>query len=95
MWGSRPWIDETFGPASRTLSVTARNFVFRYPSADDFIDFFRTWYGPVHKAFLALDESGREALAADMRDLVARFNTANDGTMRVPSEYAEVVAVKA
>jgi hypothetical protein len=49
----------------------------------------------VHKAFLALDESGREALAADMRDLVARFNTANDGTMRVPSEYAEVVAVKA
>jgi hypothetical protein len=59
------------------------------------VDFFRTYYGPVHKAFLALDTAGQAALASDMRDLIARFNTATDGTMRVPSDYAEVIVTKA
>jgi hypothetical protein len=52
---------------------------------------FRTWYGPVHKAFLALDAAGQAALTADLQDLIGRFNTATDGTMRVPSAYGEIV----
>ena len=44
--------------------------------------------------FLALDTAGQAALASDMRDLIARFNTATDGTMRVPSDYAEVIVTK-
>jgi len=94
LWGSRDWVDATFGPHA-DISFTAKDFVFRYPSPDHFASFFRTYYGPVHKTFLALDEAGQEALHADLLATVARYDTATDGSMRVPSEYAEIVATKA
>jgi SAM-dependent methyltransferase len=95
LWGSRPWIEETFGSGARTIAVQDRSFVFRYLSPAHFIEVFRLWYGPVHKAFLALDPAGQAALAADLHALIGRFDTATDGTMRVPSEYSEVVITRA
>jgi SAM-dependent methyltransferase len=94
LWGSREWVDATFGPHA-DIAFTPKDFVFRYPSPDHFATYFRTYYGPVHKAFLALDAAGQEALHADLLATVARFDTASDGSMRVPSEYAEIVATKA
>lgn len=91
LWGSTPWLNEAFGSQARGIAVTEQAFVFRYRSPQDFVDFFRTYYGPVHKAFLALDASGQAALQDDLLALVGQFNTATDGSMRVPSAYAEVV----
>jgi hypothetical protein len=56
---------------------------------------FRTWYGPVHKAFGALDAEKQKALAGDIEALLARLNRAKDGTLVLPSEYLEVVVVRA
>lgn len=94
LWGSRPWLEETFGTGARSIAIVERAFIFRYASPDRFIDVFRTYYGPVHKAFLSLDAAGQQALESDLRDLVARFNQGADGAMRVPSEYAEVVMTR-
>jgi len=69
--------------------------VFRYHSPERFLDVFRAFYGPIHKAFLALDPNGQTALAGDLLETVNRFNTATDGSMRAPSDYAEVIIVKA
>lgn len=52
---------------------------------------FTRYYGPTLKAFEALDDDHRESLTDDILALIARFNTAQDGTMVVPSEYIEVV----
>lgn len=89
-WGDRAWIEETFAPHRADLQVTEHDFVFRYASPAQFVDFFRTYYGPVHKAFAALDAAGQAALTADLLALVARFNSRAD-SMRVPSRYVEVV----
>ena len=94
-WGSKPWIEEIFGASARSISIADRAFVFRYRSPDHFVEFFRSYYGPIHKAFLALDHSGQAALASDLKATVARFNTSTDGSMRVPSDYAEIVILKA
>jgi len=94
-WGAKPWIEEVFGSRARSLTINDRAFIFRYRSAQTFVDFFRTYYGPVHKAFLALDAAGQTALAADLVALIGRFNTATDGSMRVPSDYAEIVITRA
>jgi len=94
-WGTEPWIAQTFGPQARAIAVENKAFVFRYPSPERFIDVFRAFYGPIHKAFLTLDSNGQAALEGDLIDTVARFNTATDGSMRVPSDYAEVIIVKA
>ena len=67
---------------------------FRYRSPEHWLEVFRTWYGPVHKAFEALPEPGKVALEKDFLALIARFNRAKDGTMVVPAEYLEVVIRK-
>ncbi len=95
LWGSKAWIEETFAAEARSIAITERAFVFRYRSPAQFVDFFRTYYGPVHKAFLALDAAGQRALEADLLSTIARFETATDGTTRVPSDYAEIVITRA
>lgn len=94
-WGTAEWIDEIFAGSANAIDFTRKSFVFRYRSPAHFVEFFRTFYGPVHKAFLALDAEGREALEADLHAVIAVLNTASDGTMRVPGEYAEIVVEKA
>ena len=63
----------------------------RYRTPQQWLDTFRTYYGPVHKTFGALDPGKQEALAADLIGLAQRFNSATDGTLAAPSEYLEVV----
>ena len=93
LWGNEAWLKDTFS-ASTSLQVTERAFVFRYRDAAHFVDVFRSLYGPLHKAFLALDADGQSTLEADIIALVDRFNVATDGTMAVPSRYAEVIVRK-
>lgn len=93
-WGTRDFLEAQFGADAASIDITVKPFKFRYGSPQAFVDFFRTWYGPVHKAFLALDEAQQEALAADIVALIERFNTASDGSAIVSSDYAEVIITK-
>jgi ubiquinone/menaquinone biosynthesis C-methylase UbiE len=94
LWGSRAHLEELFGPYT-SIHAKTRTFMFRYRSADHFLDIFRTYYGPVLKAFAALDTSGQAGLEADLRALIAERNVAGDGTAVIPSEYLEAVVTKA
>ncbi|MEM7443535.1 MAG: class I SAM-dependent methyltransferase [Pseudomonadota bacterium] len=94
-WGDQEWLEDSFAGKASAVTATKRDFMFRYRTPDHFVQFFRTYYGPIHKAFLALDEDGQRALERDLHATVAAFNTATDGTMRVPSTYAEVVITRA
>lgn len=94
LWGTNRWIEERFGSAAQRIRIENKSFVFRYRSPEHFMDIFRTYYGPVHKAFLALDPAGQMALAQDLNATIAAFNTASDGSMSVPSAYAEIIIKK-
>lgn len=71
-----------------------RQFVFRYRSGQHFLDVFREYYGPMLKAFEALNAAGRKALSQDIIELIGRFNRSGDASMVVPSEYLEVVVTR-
>jgi ubiquinone/menaquinone biosynthesis C-methylase UbiE len=94
LWGTRERLTEMFGPLASSIWTERREFNFRYRSADHFIDVFKTYYGPMLKAFAALDEIKRQDLREDLRALIARMNKAGDGTMVVPSEYLQAVITK-
>ena len=94
LWGTKPWLEQHFGPQASRIAIEGKEFVFRYRSPDHFMDVFRGYYGPIHKAFLALDAAGQTALDKDLRATIASFNTATDGSMRVPSAYAEIVITR-
>ena len=93
LWGTHDFIHQNFADAA-DVSITEKQFVFRYQSADHWLDLFRTFYGPVHKAFGALDNEKAEQLDADIRNVIDNLNVASDGTMVVPSDYLEIVVTK-
>ena len=95
LWGSNERLHELFHPYGATVVVTPKPFVFRYRSPQHWLDVFRTYYGPVLKAFGTLDPQAQAALQRDLLMLVAQFNRAKDGTMVVPSDYLEVVVTRA
>jgi ubiquinone/menaquinone biosynthesis C-methylase UbiE len=90
-WGLRERISELFYADSVSIETARRHFTFRYRSAQHWIEVFRTYYGPVLKAFAALDPAGQAALERDLLALIASFNRSGDTTMVVPSEYLEIV----
>jgi len=94
-WGTEGRLRELFGADVRALEVQRRQFVFRYRSAQHWLDTFRDYYGPTYKAFRALDEDAQTALRRDLVALANAQNTSKTGAFRVPSDYVEVVAVKA
>ncbi len=94
LWGDKDWIEKQFISDARDIKMKLKSFNFRYRSPAHFIEFFREFYGPVHKAFLALDKAGQAALTKDILETVARFNVATDGSMTVPSQYAEIVVTR-
>ena len=80
--------------AKASVAAESRIFVFRYRSPRHWIETFRDYYGPVVKAFAAIDPDAREAREADLYALLGKFNTAEDGTLVVASEYLEVVITR-
>jgi len=92
-WGSETRLVELFGPYAADIKTERKQFVFRDHSAQSWIDTFRTYYGPVHKAFLALDDAGSAALNQAMLDLLARHHRAGDALV-VPGDYLEVVITR-
>lgn len=93
LWGEEAHLRALFGPAA-AIGAAKKNFVFRYRSPRHWVEVFRTFYGPVVKAFAAIDPGAREVLEAELYALITRFNTAQDGTLVIPSEYLEVVITK-
>ena len=69
-------------------------FSFRYRSAAHFIEVFRTWYGPVHKAFAGLPADGAQALERDLTELLNCSNQAGAGGLVIPSQYLQAVATR-
>ena len=93
LWGTVNRLEQLFA-AGGTIRAEQRQFTFRYRSPEHWLDVFRTWYGPLHKAFAALPESGQSALKRDILALIGRFNHSGDGGVVLPGDYLEVVVTR-
>ena len=93
-WGVESHLHTLFGSNAASIAVTPRMFNFRYRSTAHFIDTFRTWYGPVHKAFAVLPADKAAVLESDMTALLNSFNKAGEKSLVVPSEYLEIVITR-
>ena len=95
LWGTRNTIADLFRTGASSIKVAERSFVFRYRSTKHWLEVFKTYYGPMLKAFAALPLDGQAALARHLLALADTFNRAKDGTMVVPGDYLEVVVTRA
>jgi ubiquinone/menaquinone biosynthesis C-methylase UbiE len=93
LWGTEAHIQDLFTGAARIAHET-RHFAFRYRSPEHWVDVFRSYYGPVHKAFAALEADGQAALEADLIALLRRADRGGTAGLVVPAEYLETVISK-
>lgn len=94
LWGTEPHIVELFGPAANDIRCTRHHYNFRYRSAAHWIEVFRTYYGPTHKAYAAVDATGQARLTADITDVLERLNVGGRHSLVIPGEYLEIVVTK-
>ncbi|QEY72375.1 class I SAM-dependent methyltransferase [Pseudomonas denitrificans (nom. rej.)] len=93
-WGREEHLRELFDGSIGELRATRQVFNFRYRSAAHFIEVFRDWYGPLHKAFANLPEADGKLLERDLTQLLDASNRAGPSSLVVPSEYLEVVLTR-
>ena len=94
LWGTPAHLERLFGPHARSISAVPRAFNFRYHSPAHWLQVFRDDYGPINRAFAALDAGSQDALADDIASLLLEFNVAGPDSLVVPGEYLEVVVTK-
>jgi SAM-dependent methyltransferase len=96
LWGTEGHARSLFGDGVSEYRFERKTYTFRYRSPEHFVDVFRTWYGPTHKAFAALDEHDQKALAADLMALVERSDRlVGEEAVAVPADYMQLVATRA
>ena len=93
-WGTEEGLGELLGEGIGSLQTRRRSFVWRFQSARHHVEFMRSYYGPLHKAFETLDEEAQKALEGDLISLVEHYNRSDDGTAVWPADYLEVVATR-
>lgn len=95
LWGDQATVHERFREGVLDLRCTYRHYQFEYPFPPDVVvDFFREHYGPMTRAFGALDAEGQAQLKADLVALWSANNRGFGNATLVDSEYLEVIAVR-
>jgi hypothetical protein len=92
LWGTEEHLRQLLGDLVSELAITRREFVFRFRSPTEFVEVFRSYYGPVRKAFDALDERGRDRLSVDLAALADRHDRTSGRSVALSSEYIEAIA---
>jgi len=95
LWGTEERLRELFGDGIAELRVERRLSRQPFRSADHYIEFFRSYFGPTQMAFERVGPEGEQALADDLRALLEAENTAGERALVLEAEYLEVVATRA
>ncbi|MCC5809094.1 MAG: class I SAM-dependent methyltransferase [Ectothiorhodospiraceae bacterium] len=94
-WGNEDIVHERLGSRVSHLHMTRREYPFDFPFPPaEVVEYFRTYYGPVNRAFASLDQQGQQALREELETLWTRHNQASDGTTQCRPEYLEIHATR-
>src|SRR3954469_4254334 len=94
-WGDQGYLDSLFGHVAASMTSQRRTAVFRFSSAEENVDFFRTYYGPTLRAFESLDPAGRDSLRDDLLALARRYDrNRGTGPIAIGGDYLETVIVR-
>jgi SAM-dependent methyltransferase len=95
-WGNEATVRERLQNGIAKLDAVKRLYPMQYPFPPaEVVEFFRAYYGPINRAFAALDAAGQDALRRDLEQLWTSNNQARDGSTHVEAEYLDIVAIRA
>jgi SAM-dependent methyltransferase len=95
LWGSEDRLRDLFGDGISELRIERCAARQSFRSADHYLEFFRTYFGPVKTAFEKVGPEGEAALEADMRAFLDESNVGGERALILRPEYLRVVAIRA
>ena len=95
LWGIEDHVRDLFGDGVSQLRTERKVSRQAFRSMDHYLDFFRTYFGPVKMAFDRVGPAGGAALEADLREQLAMASTGRDGAFVLEPEYLQIVATRA
>jgi SAM-dependent methyltransferase len=95
LWGDEATVRDRLSDGIANLKFARQIYHFDYPfTPAEVVEFFRTNYGPMSRAFSSLDPDGQETLRSELVNLWSAHNKATDNTTSVDGEYLEVIATR-
>jgi SAM-dependent methyltransferase len=94
-WGTEDRARELFGDGIAEIGFERRISRQPFRSAEHYVEFFRTYFGPTQMAYERVGPEGEQALTDDLLAFLNRANTAGDRAMVLEAEYLQVVATRA
>jgi ubiquinone/menaquinone biosynthesis C-methylase UbiE len=95
-WGEEAYQRKLFGKSAAEIASYPRTAVFRFKSAEENVEYFRTYYGPTLRAFEALPGEKGQALRKDLEDLARRYDrNKGSGPIAITADYLETVITRA
>lgn len=94
-WGTEERLRELFADGISDLRVERRTSRQPFRSADHYIEFFRTYFGPTQMAYERVGPEGEQALTDDLRTLLEEQSRAGERAMVLEGDYLEIVATRA
>jgi len=95
VWGTEEGLRELLGDGIGELRIERRPARQAFRSADHFLEFFRTYFGPIKVAFERVGPDGEAALEADLRSYLEESSIGDERALVVEPEYLRVVATRA
>jgi SAM-dependent methyltransferase len=88
LWGDEEHVRELFAGTGIELEFARGHNPWRFDSAEHFVLFFETFYGPTLKARQRREAEGRyRELREELHELAERHNEASDGSLLMQAEY--------
>lgn len=96
LWGDEETVKSRLADHFTNMTLARKIYpLWRYPfSVPELVEYFRKFYGPVKRAFAALDDAGQQSLTQELEEVFSNYNQAQDGTTELKSEYLEVAAIR-
>jgi SAM-dependent methyltransferase len=94
LWGTEERVRELFGDGIadlRTERVTSRQ---AFRSAEHYLDFFRSYFGPIRTAFEKAGSDREEELAAELSGHLERASVGGDRALVLEAQYLRVLATR-
>jgi SAM-dependent methyltransferase len=94
LWGTEDRVRELFGDGIAELRTGRRPSRQAFRSVDHYLDFFRSYFGPIKTAFDRAGPENEEILASELRAHLEKSNLAGDGPLVLKPEYLQVVVTR-
>jgi SAM-dependent methyltransferase len=94
LWGTEERVRELLGDGVSEIEFQRHPSRQTFFSADHYIDFFRSYFGPIQMAFEKVGPEGEETLTADLRAWLKEENVAGEKALVIEPEYLEAIATK-